>query len=352
MNSRRSIRPVGSRGCRHKARMIPKRSGRRFAVRGSRLAEYNRAWRSLPARGCAGSCACHQFCAGGRAGSISGHRRLAPPRRSSTARRSTDWRPTKFSGQGAVKAENGTIVLAAGNDLTGVTWAGAALPTTNYELTLQAMRVEGNDFFAGITFPVDKSFCSLILGGWGGTVVGLSSINDLDASENSTSQSMVFEKQRWYTRAHPRDPGEDRRAGSTRSRSSARSSRTASASAWKSKPRSRSASRRGGPRARLETYGFDVSSAPSPEIPSPAGSLQLSRCGDRGCTNRRRRRPGVGDGSRQVRQSTRRPSSMSPSCCRVLRGRPRRQPGHAALLVRALHGRFASKAGTGRWPTI
>jgi hypothetical protein len=110
------------------------------------------------------------------------------------------WRPTKFSRQaGAVKVENGTLVLESGNDLTGVTWAGAALPTTNYELTLQAMRVEGSDFFAGITFPVDKSFCSLILGGWGGNVVGLSSINDLDASENSTSQSMVFEKQRWYT---------------------------------------------------------------------------------------------------------------------------------------------------------
>jgi hypothetical protein len=108
------------------------------------------------------------------------------------------WRPTKFSRPGPVKVENGTIVLEAGNDLTGITWAGAALPTTNYELTLQAMRVEGSDFFAGITFPVDKSFCSLILGGWGGSVIGLSSINDLDASENSTSQSMVFEKQRWY----------------------------------------------------------------------------------------------------------------------------------------------------------
>ena len=108
------------------------------------------------------------------------------------------WRPTKFTGQGPVKVEDDTIVLEAGNQLTGITWAGATLPTTNYELTLQAMRVEGSDFFAGITFPVDKSFCSLILGGWGGNVIGLSSINDLDASENSTSQSMVFEKQRWY----------------------------------------------------------------------------------------------------------------------------------------------------------
>ena len=111
----------------------------------------------------------------------------------------TNWKPSKFSGQGEVKIENGTIVLESGNDLTGITWSGAPLPTTSYELTLQAMRVAGSDFFAGITFPVDKSFCSLILGGWGGNVVGLSSVNDLDASENSTSQSMVFEKGRWYT---------------------------------------------------------------------------------------------------------------------------------------------------------
>jgi len=110
-----------------------------------------------------------------------------------------NWRPTKFVGQGAVRVEKGTIVLESGNDLTGITWSGGDLPTTNYELVLQAMRVEGSDFFAGITFPVDKSFCSLILGGWGGSVIGLSSINDLDASENSTSQSMLFDKQRWYS---------------------------------------------------------------------------------------------------------------------------------------------------------
>ena len=61
------------------------------------------------------------------------------------------------------------------------------------------MRVEGRDFFAGVTFPVDDSFCSLILGGWGGTVVGLSSINGMDASENDTSQSIEFETGRWYS---------------------------------------------------------------------------------------------------------------------------------------------------------
>jgi hypothetical protein len=109
-----------------------------------------------------------------------------------------NWQSTKFIGEGAVKAENGQIVLEVGRNLTGITWVGPELPTTNYEIALQAMRVEGRDFFAGVTFPVADSFCSLILGGWGGTVVGLSSINGVDASENETSQSIEFETGRWY----------------------------------------------------------------------------------------------------------------------------------------------------------
>jgi len=111
----------------------------------------------------------------------------------------TNWQSTKFVGEGAVTVENGQIILEAGRSLTGITWSGPELPTTNYEIALQAMRVEGSDFFAGVTFPVADSFCSLILGGWGGTVVGLSSINGMDASENETSQSVQFESGRWYS---------------------------------------------------------------------------------------------------------------------------------------------------------
>jgi hypothetical protein len=109
-----------------------------------------------------------------------------------------NWQTTKFAGDGGVTVENGQIILGTGRPLTGITWAGAEMPTTNYEIALQAMRVEGRDFFAGVTFPVADSFCSLILGGWGGTVIGLSSINGMDASENETSQSMEFESGRWY----------------------------------------------------------------------------------------------------------------------------------------------------------
>ena len=111
----------------------------------------------------------------------------------------TGWQPSKFSAQGTVTVEDGRMVLGTGKSMTGITWAGAPLPTTNYEITLQAMRVEGRDFFAGVTFPVDDSFCSLILGGWGGSVIGLSSINGQDASENDTSQSIEFQNGRWYS---------------------------------------------------------------------------------------------------------------------------------------------------------
>jgi len=108
------------------------------------------------------------------------------------------WQPSKFSGDGGVRVDNGRIILETGKPFTGITWAGPELRTTNYEIALQAMRVEGRDFFAGVTFPVGDSSCSLILGGWGGTVIGLSSVNSEDASQNETSQSMEFELGRWY----------------------------------------------------------------------------------------------------------------------------------------------------------
>lgn len=110
----------------------------------------------------------------------------------------TNWQPSKFTGAGEVKVENGQVVIEAGRSLSGITWTGPDFPKTNYELAFQAMRVEGRDFFAGVTFPVADSSCSLILGGWGGTVIGLSSVNGEDASQNSTSQSMDFENGRWY----------------------------------------------------------------------------------------------------------------------------------------------------------
>lgn len=108
-----------------------------------------------------------------------------------------NWRVTNFGGQGQVKVQNGQIILEMGDDMTGITWTGD-LPRINYEIELEAMRLDGHDFFCGLTFPVGESPCSLIVGGWGGTVVGLSSLDGRDASENETTMHMNFSSNQWY----------------------------------------------------------------------------------------------------------------------------------------------------------
>ncbi|MDQ3816033.1 MAG: DUF1080 domain-containing protein [Armatimonadota bacterium] len=107
------------------------------------------------------------------------------------------WKESDFTGRGEVRIENGQLILNVGNDMTGVTWTGD-LPRIDYEVSLEARRVDGSDFFCGLTFPVEKSPLSLIVGGWGGTVVGISSLNGADASENETTKVMDFETGRWY----------------------------------------------------------------------------------------------------------------------------------------------------------
>jgi hypothetical protein len=109
----------------------------------------------------------------------------------------TGWEVTNFGPQGPVYVSGGEIILGMGEGCTGISWKGD-FPKVNYEVSLDAKRVEGNDFFCGMTFPVGKDPCTLIVGGWGGTTVGLSSINGLDASDNSTRTLMKFDKNRWY----------------------------------------------------------------------------------------------------------------------------------------------------------
>ncbi len=111
----------------------------------------------------------------------------------------TGWKSTEFGGEGEVKVEDGAIVMDLGQDMTGITWTGkAAIPKMNYEIAWEGRRVDGSDFFGGLTFPVNDAYCSFIAGGWGGGVVGLSSIDGFDASENSTTKYMEFKTGQWY----------------------------------------------------------------------------------------------------------------------------------------------------------
>jgi len=106
------------------------------------------------------------------------------------------WKEAPFRRRGEVRVKDGMIVIGKGH-LTGITWKGE-FPKAGYEIRFEAARLEGSDFFAGITFPVNDSHCSWINGGWGGTVVGLSSLDGDDASENDTSTVREFVQGRWY----------------------------------------------------------------------------------------------------------------------------------------------------------
>ncbi len=107
------------------------------------------------------------------------------------------WTITNFGGEGEVTVEAGKILMAMGSSLTGITYKGS-MPKSDYEIRLEAMRTAGIDFFAGLTFPVGESHCSFIASGWAGAIVGLSSIDGQDASDNETTQFMNFKDYQWY----------------------------------------------------------------------------------------------------------------------------------------------------------
>ncbi len=114
------------------------------------------------------------------------------------------WRAIDIRDQGAVEVTGeGVLRMGAGKPLTGAVFGGGdtfGLPTRDYVVEFEARRVEGSDFFATLTFPVGsvERCASLVLGGWGGSLVGISSIDHLDASENGTRASLPFENGRWY----------------------------------------------------------------------------------------------------------------------------------------------------------
>lgn len=103
------------------------------------------------------------------------------------------------AGSGGLVEIDEEIRMGWGEALTAVKWKGE-LPTVPFELELEAKRVDGTDFFCGLTFPArDADECvTLIIGGWGGGVIGISSIDGKDASDNETSSVRRLESGVWY----------------------------------------------------------------------------------------------------------------------------------------------------------
>jgi hypothetical protein len=103
----------------------------------------------------------------------------------------------EFYGHGEVEVKDGALVLEKGEPGTAIRYTGK-VPTSNYEISLDAARLDGEDFFCALTFPVGDSFLSLVVGGWSGQVVGLSCIDGQLAIENETVSFKQFTKNQWY----------------------------------------------------------------------------------------------------------------------------------------------------------
>ena len=112
-----------------------------------------------------------------------------------------DWKWVESGGSAPVVVDDGVMRIGAGEMISGVIYKKAdELPKIDYQIDLEARRLRGFDFFLGLTFPVgdDESGATLVLGGWGGSLVGISSIDGLDAAENNSGTYKRFEPEQWY----------------------------------------------------------------------------------------------------------------------------------------------------------
>lgn len=107
------------------------------------------------------------------------------------------WEVLDYEGHGEVTVADSCIIIGKGELISGIRWTDD-FPISNYEVTLKAKRVNGNDFFCGMTFPVRDSYLTLILGGWRGALSGLSCIDGYDAANNQTGIAYGFGTGWWY----------------------------------------------------------------------------------------------------------------------------------------------------------
>jgi hypothetical protein len=113
------------------------------------------------------------------------------------------WQSAGIEGEGSISLAGSEIVLGPGQPMTGVkftAWSNMNLPLVDYAIEFEATRVDGQDIFAGITFPIRRldTCATLVVGGWGGGLVGISSIDGLNANENSTRGEHPFTNGQWY----------------------------------------------------------------------------------------------------------------------------------------------------------
>ena len=109
-----------------------------------------------------------------------------------------NWKVAPFAYEGDLDIRDGVLNTGWGSYISGVIWNEEPPANINYEIELEARFTNGSDFFLGLTAPVKDNYITWIVGGWGGTVVGISDIDGNSADDNETTLEMKFEKERWY----------------------------------------------------------------------------------------------------------------------------------------------------------
>jgi hypothetical protein len=108
------------------------------------------------------------------------------------------WASVNFGGEGEVGFDGESIRMGFGSPLTAVAWQGPLPLPSEYEIEVLAARLNGSDFFCALNLPIGEQSASVVLGGWGGALCGLSCIDGEDASMNATRSFRGFERGRSY----------------------------------------------------------------------------------------------------------------------------------------------------------
>lgn len=98
---------------------------------------------------------------------------------------------------GLVRTDGDHVLLEPGQPLTGITWQGE-FPPPPYEVKVEAKRVDGEDCFCALVFPVRGSHCLLEVGAEGGALVGLELVDGQKPQDTGVGRRMGFERGRWY----------------------------------------------------------------------------------------------------------------------------------------------------------
>ena len=88
------------------------------------------------------------------------------------------------------------MLFRSGRNRTGAACL-KEVPTTDYEIALEAMRETGAADFCNLVFPVGPAHCALTLGGYV-TMAGLDQVDGQPFNENESTTRLAYQRGEWY----------------------------------------------------------------------------------------------------------------------------------------------------------